>query len=231
MHMIRRKDLNSAELETPKISRSPTTVITVNGEVQTTEVTTVYVKELDFFLTVKLLEDTPAVLSLGKHCEGNGYSYEWASGHKPFLLKEFSDTVQHGEIRANRGPWFIIDVFTTTSSTQDIEGSIPNPASIECESEDRQARCDPLQPESPEWLHEFRENLVKKFLNTETHTRVLLMNHLLSRREKWYWANTIFTLTSRKTGIARSARGLSLQLPRAEDVLVESYLLHKNLMT
>ena len=47
-------------------SRSPMTVITANGEVQTHEEATVYVKELDIFLTMKLLEDTPAVLSLGK---------------------------------------------------------------------------------------------------------------------------------------------------------------------
>ena len=31
----------------------------------------------------------------------------------------------------------------TSSSTQDVEGSIPDPASIECESEDRQVRRDP----------------------------------------------------------------------------------------
>ena len=37
MHMINKKDLNSAELETLTTSRSPTTVITSNGEVQTHE--------------------------------------------------------------------------------------------------------------------------------------------------------------------------------------------------
>ena len=31
-----------------------------------------------------------------------------------------------------------------TSSTQDVKGSIPDPASIECESEDRQVRGDPV---------------------------------------------------------------------------------------
>ena len=35
--------------------------ITANGEVQTHEEATVYVKELDVFLTMKVLEDTPAV--------------------------------------------------------------------------------------------------------------------------------------------------------------------------
>ena len=42
MHILSRKDLNSAELETARFSESPTTVVTVNGEVQTEEVT-VYV--------------------------------------------------------------------------------------------------------------------------------------------------------------------------------------------
>ena len=58
-------------------SRSPTTVITVNGEVQTQEEVIVYVKELDIFLPMKALEDTPAVLSLGKLCDEHGYFIEW----------------------------------------------------------------------------------------------------------------------------------------------------------
>ena len=42
MHMISKKDLNSAELETLTTSISPTTVITSNGEVQTHEEATVF---------------------------------------------------------------------------------------------------------------------------------------------------------------------------------------------
>ena len=61
MHMISKKDLNSAELEIVTTSRSPTTACTANGEVQTNEEVTVYVKELGVFLTMKVLEDTPAV--------------------------------------------------------------------------------------------------------------------------------------------------------------------------
>ena len=45
------------------------------------------VKELDTFLTLKVLENTPAVLSLGKLCDENGYSYEWINGQKPHLIK------------------------------------------------------------------------------------------------------------------------------------------------
>ena len=54
---------------------------------QTHEEATVYVKELDIFLTMKVLEDTPAVLSQGKLCDENGYSYEWINGQKPHLSK------------------------------------------------------------------------------------------------------------------------------------------------
>ena len=66
MHTVSRKDLNSAELETVRASTSPTTVVTANGEVLTKEEATVYVRELDFFVTVMPLEDTPAVFSIGK---------------------------------------------------------------------------------------------------------------------------------------------------------------------
>ena len=87
MHMISKKDLNSAEWETVTTSRSLTTFITAHGEVQTHEEATVYVKELDKFLTMKVLEDTPAVLSLGKLCDEHGHSYEWINGQNRISLK------------------------------------------------------------------------------------------------------------------------------------------------
>ena len=64
MHMISKKDLSDAEMDTLTKSCSPTIVTTANGEVQTHEEAIVYVKELDIFLTMKVLENTPAVLSL-----------------------------------------------------------------------------------------------------------------------------------------------------------------------
>ena len=87
MHMISKKDLSDAEMDTLTKSCSPTIVITATGEVQTHEEATVYVKALDIFLTMKLLENTPAVLSLGKLCDENGYSNEWINGQKPHLFK------------------------------------------------------------------------------------------------------------------------------------------------
>ena len=65
MHMISKKDLSEAEMNTLTKSCSPTIVITANGEVQTQEEAIVYVKELDMFLIMKVLENTPPVLSLG----------------------------------------------------------------------------------------------------------------------------------------------------------------------
>ena len=88
MHMISKKDLSDAEMDTLTKLCSPTIVITANGEVQTHEEATVYVKELDIFLTVKVLDNTTAVLSLGKLCDDKGYSYEWINGQKPHLIKD-----------------------------------------------------------------------------------------------------------------------------------------------
>ena len=86
MHMISKKDLNDAEMDMSTKSCSSTIVITSNGEVQTHEEAIVYVKELDIFLTMKVLENTPAVLSPGKLCDENGYSDPFINGQEPHLF-------------------------------------------------------------------------------------------------------------------------------------------------
>ena len=48
-------------------------LMTANGEVQTREEATVYVKELDLFVTVMFLDETPAVLSLGRSARIMGF--------------------------------------------------------------------------------------------------------------------------------------------------------------
>ena len=47
MDRVSKRDLDSAKLETMRTSRSPTAVMTANGEVQTREDATVHVKQLD----------------------------------------------------------------------------------------------------------------------------------------------------------------------------------------
>ena len=59
MQVISKKDLSEAEMDTLTKSCSPTIVITANGEVQTHEEATVCVKELNMFLTMKVLDNTP----------------------------------------------------------------------------------------------------------------------------------------------------------------------------
>ena len=77
MHMLSKKDLSSDEMDLLRRSRNRTTVVTANGEVQTNEEAQVYVQDLDLFCTVQLLEETPAVLSLGQLCSEHGCSCEW----------------------------------------------------------------------------------------------------------------------------------------------------------
>ena len=121
MHMISKKDLSNAEMDTLTKSCSPTIVLTANGEVQTDEEAIVYVKELDMFLTMKVFENMTAVLSLGKLCDENGYSYEWINGQKPHLIKEQnSDNLQHGELRSYRGSRlvkFFLGIFINFTDT------------------------------------------------------------------------------------------------------------------
>ena len=135
MHTISKKDLNSAELETVTTSRSPVMVITANGEVQTNEEATVYVRELDIFLMMKLLEMTPAVLSLGKLCDEHGYSYEWMNGQKPHLIKNGI------RVQCNTDNFVLVVVPTNPSSSST---SPPMTSStVSSESVARQEREDP----------------------------------------------------------------------------------------
>ena len=167
MHMISKKDSISAELETVTTSKSPTTVITATSEVQTNGEATVYVKELGIFLTMEVLEDTPAVLSLGKLCDEHGYSYEWINGQKPHLIKNGIRIQCNTE---NFVPIVVRGLSTTSSSSlpsstpmtssTDIDHSDHPPAIVSSESVDRQVRGDPYSSETLEWLQEFRENLV-----------------------------------------------------------------------
>ena len=56
-----------------------------------------------YFVTVMLLEDTPAVLSLGKLCEDHGKNYHWTNGQKPHIIKKLQeDQLQCGEQRTLR---------------------------------------------------------------------------------------------------------------------------------
>ena len=59
MHMMSKKEISSEEMDTVKRSRTPTVVLTANGEVHTHEKAQVFVHDLNLFVTVQLLEETP----------------------------------------------------------------------------------------------------------------------------------------------------------------------------
>ena len=200
MHMISKKDLSKAEMDTLTKSCSPTIVITANGEVQTHEEAIVYVKELDIFLTMKVLENTPAVLSLGKLCDENGYSYEWINGQKPHLIKNgiriicntenFVPIVVPGLSSSSSGSSSTSKTLSkqeshsssscsssSSSNTvseiqirerEDGNNSDISPVQVSNSVDDRSGQPDEttiergnsLNSEIPEWLQEFRENLV-----------------------------------------------------------------------
>ena len=181
-------------------SCSPTIVITANGEVQTHEEATVYVKELDIFLTMKVLENTPAVLTLGKLCDENGYSYEWINGKKTLLItngirikcntENFVPIVVPGLSSSSSGssstskkPSRQESHSSSSSSTssssptvseiqirerEDGNSSDISPVQVSTSVDDRSGqpeettieRGNSFNSEIPEWLQEFRENLV-----------------------------------------------------------------------
>ena len=200
MHMISKKDLSDAEMDTLTKSCSSTIVITANGEVQTHEDAVVYVKELDIFLTMKVLENTPAVLSLGKLCDENGCSHEWINGQKPHLIKDGIRIICNTE---NFVPFVVPGLSSSSSGSSstsktpmrqeshsssssssssssptvneiqirergDATNSDISPVQVSNSVDDRSGqpeettieRGNSLNSEIPEWLQEFRENLV-----------------------------------------------------------------------
>ena len=110
--MISKKDLSEAEMDTSTNSCSPTIVIIANGEVQTHEEATVYVKELDIFLTMKVLENTQYCRSesfaMKTDILMNGSMVKSTSVKKE---KRNSDSLQHGELRSYCGSKLVKFVF------------------------------------------------------------------------------------------------------------------------
>ena len=201
---------------------------------------------------MKVLEDTPAVLSIGKLCDEHGYLYEWINVQKPHLIKNgiriqcntenfvpivvlglstssssslrsstsmtpsrqeidhptsssssstspttTSSTVSsESVVRQERRDLCGIDSYPAAASSKHVErqerrdpcsSGIPeeelltkptqNPKPKKNEDHD-QERGDPCHSDIPECKNSERILWMIEFLNTETHTPVLLMNHL-----------------------------------------------------
>ena len=120
-----------------------------------------YVHDLHLFVTVQLLEETPAVLSLG-----NGYTCEWASGQEPHLTKDGKDIICKTE---NFVPLVVFGLpsssSTSSSSTSPPQGSSSslNPSNSRrnqgAPGNWRKGAARTRLQDLPEWLEDFTENL------------------------------------------------------------------------
>ena len=112
-------------------------MIAANGSIDTTEEATVHAQDLDMFVTVQLVEDTPAVLSLENFCEENGYSYGW-KGQPPNLI-------EHCKITPCKCDNFIIIIVVPGRSsevhlTSSAEDSAENTKDLTPEEQERRKR-------------------------------------------------------------------------------------------
>ena len=91
---------------------------------------------------------------------------------------------------------------------------------------ERRNPCDDL--EIPEWLQEFRENLVDDEIPLHGGSHASSSNEVslepTTKRDLRIWVNTMFILISVKTEIAKSVNGPKLQGLCAEDAKAKPYL-------
>ena len=151
MHMLSKKDLSSDD---------PTTVMTANGEVHTNEEAQVYVQDLDLFVSVQLLDETPPVLSLGKLCSEHGYPYEWKNGETPRLAKNeniitctmdnFAPLVVPGLKSSSSSSWASTSRTNGQSSSSSESGISPDPVTTRSDKPDSEGsmQTDPEKPAS-----------------------------------------------------------------------------------
>ena len=235
-----------------------------------------YVEELDIFLTLKVLANTPAVLSLGEHCDENGHSYEWINGQKPHLIKNAI------RIQCNSENFFPIVVPGLSSSSSASSSTLRTPVKQEShpssssssspssptvgeipvrerenapnnvpvpvselvddrsgKPEEIQAnkipkpnkkettieRRNPCDSEIPEWLQEFRENLVDDEIPLQGGSHASSSHEVSSepttKRREDLCKHSVYT----------HLNGPKLQGHRAEDALSESLFVQKILVT
>ena len=177
------------KLDTVMFYRIPTTVVTAIGEVQKHEEATVCVKGMDIFLTVRILEKSPAVISLGKLCEDHRYSCDWTSGQKKHVSSKNGVRTQWytEKLRSNRGSRVVNDVSysssssgttSPTSSRQKGTTSLkPIRASVECQSADENGQEDPSanRTQNPEPIRNGSREITARlvfFRNTRMAARI-----------------------------------------------------------
>ena len=121
-----------------------------------------------------------------------------------------------------------------TRAREDLSGIDSHPAPVSRSHVERTERGDPCHSDIPEWMQEFRENLVDDKVpeHRDSHASSSHESSLepTPTRSVDLGKHSFFKLTSQKTEIARFVGGPKLQGTRAEDVLAEPYLVQKILV-
>ena len=65
----------------------PFRVQSANGTITVEEEAQIHVPALNIWIWAQLVEDCPAVLSLGTLCGKQGWNYEWKNGDHPTMSK------------------------------------------------------------------------------------------------------------------------------------------------
>ena len=86
---------------------------TANGSTSTSDVAEIVVDKLDKTVKPHVLDETPAVLSIGRRCMKMGHAFHWMPGKLPFMVtpkqgfvhlqvKDIPYLVSDGKLRSNR---------------------------------------------------------------------------------------------------------------------------------
>ena len=232
------------------------------------------------FLTLKVLDNTPAALSLGKLCDENWYSYEWINGQKPHLIEDgiriicntenfvpivvpglsssssgssstlqtsmkqeshsssssssspSSPTVGEIQVREREGvtnsdisPVPVSDLVDDGSGQPDKIQANKNPKPNKQETAIE--RGNPSDSEIPEWLQEFRENLVDDEIPLQggshaSSSHEVSLEPTTKRREDLGKYSVCSHFPEDRN--CEICKGPKLQGPHAEDAVAKPYL-------
>ena len=148
-----------------------------------------FVHDLNLFVTVQVLDETPAVLSLGKLCEDHGYFYEWVSGQKPRLTKDGKTII----CKTDNFVRLVVPGLSTSLSQDSLRKPPASSSSSSSVSErsdalasrrlvlfpkilnqnkkrDDRKKSDDRVADLPEWLQECKENLKETELHASAHS-------------------------------------------------------------
>ena len=87
MQMMNKKKKSRRDGHSKKV-QNPYKRVYCKSRIRMHEKAQVFVQDLNLLITVHLLDETSAILSLGNFCEHHGYSCEWVSGRKPRKTKD-----------------------------------------------------------------------------------------------------------------------------------------------